>query len=184
VRSVDDVEAPGSIEPHTAYANGDAPSASPRTDPAPNPGTGNTGPQPAELSAAELSEIAELALRIALVDKKVPDFNLLPNPKRVVISTPNSTVQLPKLPGIRLVLLTPDAIQAKANKEGDFLYIELGTPSPCKGRYCLDVKTRWAVSEGPRATVTIHLSGGGMQLIFGRTESARWQVTIGVMWIS
>ena len=72
------------------------------------------------------SEIVYETLWIALVEEKIPDHNLLTrNTRTVVLSTEMiEGVDVPEWVGSYQILLrSPDEIKAKANVEGDFLYL-------------------------------------------------------------
>ena len=88
---------------------------------------------------------------------------------------------LPELAGLRLVVLSPEEIQARADAEGDFLYLhfnpfEVVSPDEVN----VSFGSQWAVAED--STIG-YLSGGGLQLIYTRSDGG-WTGEVEAIWIS
>lgn len=82
----------------------------------------------AEISDEDRAEVIRLTLDYALVKKSIPDYNFIKDPKNVPLSTRDISADLlPKLDGINLILLTPDEIEQRAEKDGSYFYfLEFG----------------------------------------------------------
>ena len=129
------------------------------------------------------TEIVRLSLERALVDQEIPDLGLLvENGNEIALSTENiADVAVPRVPGFELILLSPEEIQAKADAEGDFLYLhfnpfEVETPD----RASVGLGSQWAVAE---ESTTGYLSGGGLQMIYERLPDG-WAGQVEAMWMS
>ncbi len=119
----------------------------------------------------EQAEIVRRAVEWALVDGQVPDLGLLPDPQNIIVAVDGFDPALvPQVPGVTLILTTPEEVQQKANKEGDFLYLHLGELEVGKNSARIVVATRWAVQEGSQRG---YLSGGGCALEYVK-ESGKW----------
>lgn len=107
------------------------------------------------------AQITKLILATALLEKvKIPDYELLTEGKNsVILSTKNIRPNwLPPLPGIKLVIMKPQDIQRKANREGDFLYLSF-TKFVIKGScVAVSLDNTWAVGKNSGMG---YLSGGG-----------------------
>jgi hypothetical protein len=147
--------------------------------------TGGARPQAAEpekeekpavkLSASDRAAITRLALQVALEKKKIPDYKLLRNPRRVVISTSNLKLPPPRLRGVKLIPLSPKAIQARANKRGDFLYLRLGVITAGPNGPRLWIYNRWVLSARSIKRRKIMLSGGALLLEFSKVQDGGWR---------
>jgi len=142
-----------------------------------------TAGQEPTFTAEDKAEIVNLTLERALVDQEIPDYGLLlQDGGSIVLSTDNiEDVALPDLPGHTIVLMTADEIQAKANREGDFLYtrfepFEVETPDKVN----LGFGSQWAVAED---STTGYLSGGGLQMVYER-QADGWTGEVEAVWIS
>ena len=147
------------------------------------PDTENDPPSGVELPQEDMAELIRLTLERALVAQEVPDYSLLTYERdEIVLSTENIDPALvPELTGVNLVVLTPEEIQAKANAEGDFLYLtfrEITAVSPTEARVSLD--NIWMPAEDSEM---LYLSGGGFVIEFSKT-AAGWQGEVTEMWIS
>jgi hypothetical protein len=130
-----------------------------------------------------MAELIRLTLEQALVAQEIPDYGLLTSGRdEIVLSTENmDTALVPELPGVNLVVLSPEEIQAKANEEGDFLYLtfrEITAVSATKARVSLD--NVWMTAEDSEM---MYLSGGGFVIEYSKT-AAGWQGEVTEMWIS
>ena len=131
----------------------------------------------------DVEAVVRLALATALVAQEIPDYGLLNvNGGEVVLSTESTKgVVLPELAGVSLVALGPGEIQARADTQGDFLYLrfrEIHFFGNDRAR--VQLENSWAV--GQQSTVG-YLSGGGFTLAFERRDGD-WEVTITGMWIA
>lgn len=129
------------------------------------------------------TEIVRLSLERALVHREIPDYGLLVEKgNELVLSTENiEEVSVPAVPGFELIMLSPEEIQARANDEGDFLYLhfnplEVETPD----RVSVAFGSQWAVAED---STTGYLSGGGLQMVYERQPEG-WVGQVEAVWIS
>ncbi len=135
------------------------------------------------LSPEDTAELIHLTLERALVAKEIPDYGLLTAEQDdIVLSTENIPAALvPELPGITLILLTPEQIQSLANEKGDFLYLrfsEITALSDTQARVALD--NTWMRAEDSQ---TMYLSGGGFVMEFTKTATG-WIGEVTEAWIS
>lgn len=76
-----------------------------------------------EISAEDRAEVIRLTLDYALVERLIPDYNFIKDPKNVPLSIKNISAESPpKLDGINLILLTPDEIERRAEEDGSYFY--------------------------------------------------------------
>ena len=130
-----------------------------------------------ELNNADVADILRLTLERALVAREVPDYGLLVEGKdSMVLSTENIEVDLvPDIPGVDLVLLSPEEIQAKANSEGDFLHLNFFTRFKfADSKVEVNLANSWAVSEDSDVG---YLSGGFFTLEYEKVDG-QWQGTL------
>ena len=68
--------------------------------------------------------LVKRVIETAVVYGQIPDYSLIKDKKNIIISSKiiDSNL-LPVLPNIKLIVLSPTEIKKKANKEGDFLYL-------------------------------------------------------------
>src|SRR5919205_972776 len=77
----------------------------------------------AELTKEERAELIKLSLELALVQKRIPDYNIIEEEYEFLLSTENITAEMvPHLKGINLVLLEPKEIKERAESRGDYVY--------------------------------------------------------------
>ncbi len=133
--------------------------------------------------AADKAELVRLTLDRALVDQEIPDFELLAdNSDELVISSENiEGVDLPAVAGFKLVLLSPDEIQARANAAGDFVYLsfnqfEVETDNLVR----IGLGSSFAIAEDSEM---IYLIGGGFKIEYERGSDG-WAGDIIESWIS
>ncbi len=149
---------------------------------------GDPGGEPADeptddqLSQEDRAEVIRLTLERALVDQEVPDYQMLAEQGTFVLSTENVDPALvPELEGIDLTLLTPEEIQARANEEGDFLFLRFDEMSAeSADKVTVSFSNAWAVAED---SDTGYLSGGGFSIEYVR-ENGGWNGEITSIWIS
>ena len=134
------------------------------------------------LSREDRAEVIRLTLERALVEKEVPDYQLLAEQGAFILSTENVDPALvPELAGVDLTLMTPEEIQQRANEEGDFLFLrfdEITAETADKAN--VSFSNAWAISE---ESDTGYLSGGGFAIEYTR-EDGGWHGEITSVWIS
>jgi len=145
-------------------------------------GCGGSVNNDSSITREDRAEIIRLSLERALVDQEIPDYALIQDPANIVLSTANIDADLvPVLPGINLILLTREEVQDKADREGDFLYLEFTDITvESDTRVMVSLDNTWAA---PKDSEKAYLSGGGFAIEFAKTAGS-W---IGVMvqeWIS
>lgn len=120
-------------------------------------------------------------LAIALNEEQLPDLQLLRNQGPIVLSTEGIETAWLDGSDYALILMTPEEIQAKANAEGDFLHLRFDLIEGFEPeRAMVRFSNAWAVAANSEVG---HLSGGGFEVHFTRTESG-WEGEIVSMWIS
>lgn len=146
------------------------------------------------LAPEDRAELIRLTLERALVDKEVSDYQLLAEQGTFILSTENVDPDLaPELEGeptsglagelasVDLTLMTPDEIQARANEEGDFLYLRFDEmTAESADKVIVSFSNTWAVADDSE---TGYLSGGGFTIEYVRKDGA-WQGEIISAWIS
>ena len=77
----------------------------------------------AGLTKEEKAELIKLSLELALVQKRIPDYNIIEKQYEFLLSTENITAEMvPHLEGINLALLEPKEIRERAESRGDYVY--------------------------------------------------------------
>jgi inhibitor of cysteine peptidase len=134
------------------------------------------------LSDEEGADLVRLTLERALIDREIPDYGLLPDPAHVVLSTENIKPQfVPQLPGVTLELLSPEEIQARADAQGDFLYLRFDEMSTSQeNEATVSLSNTWAVGAD---SDNAYLSGGGFTIEY-KKEAGEWIGEITQVWIS
>ncbi|MDX1688285.1 MAG: hypothetical protein R3248_09905 [Candidatus Promineifilaceae bacterium] len=134
------------------------------------------------LTSEDQPELIRLTLERALVDKEVPDYALLAEQGTFILSTEKVDPTLvPELEGVELTLMTPEEIQARANEEGDFLYLRFDEiTAESADKVTVSFSNAWAVAED---SDTGYLSGGGFSIEYVR-EDGGWNGEITSVWIS
>ena len=80
-------------------------------------------PEAAELPAKDKAELIRLTLERALVDKKIPDYNIIAKQESFLLSTENISAELvPEIKGIKLIQLAPEEIKERAETDGSYVY--------------------------------------------------------------
>jgi hypothetical protein len=128
------------------------------------------------------AQVVRLTLERALLAQEIPDYHIITDKSNIVLSTQNlDRGWVPQLDGINILLLDPKEIQAKADREGDYLYLrfrELEVQED--GRIIVSLSNVWA--QGKNSKV-IHLSGGGFTIEYHR-ENDIWVGEVTMSWIS
>jgi hypothetical protein len=127
-------------------------------------------------------QVVRLTLERALLAKEIPDYLLITGMSDIVLSTQNlDRVWVPQIDGINIILLDPKEIQAKADREGDYLYLrfrELEVQED--GRIIVSLDNVWAQSKDSKV---IYLSGGGFTIEY-YWENGMWIGEVTMSWIS
>ena len=145
-------------------------------------GCGGSTDDDSPITREDRANIIRLSLEYALVDQEIPDYGLIQDPENIVLSATNIDADLvPTLPGINLILLTQEEIQDKANREGDFLYIEFTDITvESDTKVTVSLNNTWAVATDSE---TAYLSGGGFAIEFTKTADG-WIGEVGPTWMS
>ena len=145
-------------------------------------GCGGSADDDSPIMREDRADIIRLSLERALLDQEIPDYGLIQDPENIVLSTANVDASLvPTLPGINLILLTQEEIQDKANREGDFLYIEFTDITvESATKVTVSLSNTWAVAKDSE---TGYLSGGGFVIEFTKTADG-WIGEMGPKWMS
>lgn len=136
----------------------------------------------AGITNQDKATVIRLTLERALVQQEIPDYQLIADKENIILSTENFNPEwLPSLTNIHITLLTPEEIQAKANSNGDFLYLRFH-PLEIGGEESLIISLDniWAVSEN---SDTVYLSGGGFTIEYQK-KNGEWHGELTKIWIS
>ncbi len=117
------------------------------------------------------------ALELALVKRKLPEIGRFRDPKRVVISSVHLPDPVPRIPGVKLVVMSPDAIAAKADRDGDFLVVELGEVTAGPLGLDVAVRSRWVIGAASRRRGK-RSHGGALLISFARDAAGVWRPRI------
>jgi hypothetical protein len=134
------------------------------------------------VSESDITEIIRSSLTIALIDKRIPDYKLIEDKENIVLSTENIFRDLvPEIFGVNLIVLEPDEIQNKADREGDFLYLRFTKLEfQNEGNAIVDLDNVWMKG---RTSPYMYLSGGGLAIAYSK-DSGIWNYTVLYSWIS
>ena len=134
------------------------------------------------LSREDRAELIRLTLERALVDKEVPDYQLLAKQGAFILSTENvERALVPELENVDLTVMTPEEIQERANEEGDFLYLRFDEiTAETTDKATVSFSNAWAISE---ESDTGYLSGGGFAVEYTREDDG-WHGELTSAWIS
>lgn len=128
------------------------------------------------------AKIITLALEQALLEQEVPDFNLIKDKKHFILSTENiSTGLVPNFSKYSYVLLSPQEIQEKANREGDFLRLRFTEIQVGVFISTVSLDNSWVVSKNSKKG---YLSGGGLKLTYYNIFGFWLEGLSRTMWIS
>ena len=144
------------------------------------------GEQSPNLQAASAdtreTKILDLAMKRALTEKKIPDHGLLADPRSVILSNRNLPADWePRLAGVEIRILTQAEIEARANRDGDFLFIYVSELSfPDSDTANIRVHSMWARAKD---STIVYLSGGGFAVIYQKNGDT-WKEVSSASWIS
>ena len=108
------------------------------------------------------SEIVYETLRISLIDKQIPDFNLLThNTSNIILSTELiEDVEVPsRIGGYRITLMSTDEIQEKAEEEGTFQYLLFTRFDTKPYNMMVTITTAGVFDAGGGMTIQYRLTG-------------------------
>jgi hypothetical protein len=118
--------------------------------------------------------IAQLSLEWGILNKNIPDYNLIKDTNNIIISTQNINKNYNFSNGkISFIILTPEKIQQKSNIESDFLFIKFYMLEINGNNAIVELNNNWALSEETRENRLGLLSGGGAKIPF-KKEGGRW----------
>ena len=130
--------------------------------------------------------VETVLLRALVFEKDIPDYWLIKDKKNIVLSNiirpepvvhPDEKIDtlsaalIPKLEKIKLSLMTPLEIQQRAEKKGDFIYIEFNKIEIGKNIARIAISTKWAISK--KTKIRVILSGGGHEHEYIKNEN-KW----------
>lgn len=143
--------------------------------------TSGTRAAHADLSAADKTALAELALGWAL-NGGISDTKLMKDPAKVIVDAQNlpQKVKL-TLPKRTVIVTTMMHIQVEADVYGDFLYFHFGSMTGDADHASVPITLVWAV--GVRSK-TAYLSGGGTTLRFERRDGKWTLLPVTERWMS
>ncbi len=141
----------------------------------------NEKPQQEE---ADKQIIAQMSLEWAVLDKNIPDYNIIKDKDHFVLSTRNINKGYNfSLKNITISILTSEEIKQKSEADGDFLYLEFEKIDISSKKATVKLNNIWAQNETSRKTMA-YLSGGGATIPF-RKEGGRWvRQDVTETWIS
>ena len=108
------------------------------------------------------SEIVFETLQIALMEERIPDHHIIThNPSTIVLSTELiEDVNVPSRVGFyRLLLLSPEEIEAKADAEGDFQYLVFTRFEPNPENMMVTINTKGLFDMGGSMDIQFKLTG-------------------------
>jgi PBP1b-binding outer membrane lipoprotein LpoB len=133
---------------------------------------------------ADKQIIAQMSLEWAVLDKNIPDYNIIKYKNHFVLSTRNIDKSYNfSLENITITILTPEEIKQKSEAEGDFLYFEFEKIDISSSGATVKLNNIWAQNETSRKTMA-YLSGGGATIPFTK-EGDKWvRQDVTETWIS
>jgi len=148
----------------------------------PLPGTDDGPASELNLPDKDVTDLLRLTLERALVDQEIPDYALLADQDEIVLSAENiDPALLPELPGMTLVTMSPEEIQAKADADGDFPYLRFqGFTAVSPDEVNVSLGSSWAIAAD---SDMLYLSGGGFTINYTRTGTG-WNSEVTEAWIS
>lgn len=138
--------------------------------------------QPSQkITDKDITEVMRLTLERALVAQEIPDYDLIEDTANIVLSSENVNPSLlPQISGVTLTLLSPEQIQEKADRQGDFLYLRFKEITVEDSKIIVSLESAWAVGKN---STTAYLSGGGFTVEY-RRDGKEWVGEVTVTWIS
>ncbi len=108
------------------------------------------------------SEIVYETLQIAIMEERIPTHSIIThNTSTIILSTKRiEDVNVPRrVGGYKLLLLSPEEIEAKANAEGDFLYLVFTKFDPNPENMMVKIETEGIFQMGGGMTIQFTLTG-------------------------
>lgn len=108
------------------------------------------------------SEIVYETLQIALIEERIPGYSLMThNTSTIILSTELiEGIDVPSRVGsFRLLLLSPEEIEAKAEAEGDFMYLVFTRFEPNPENMMVTINTEGVFDSGGSFAMQFKLSG-------------------------
>lgn len=137
-------------------------------------------PQVRELSEPERQVVRE-TLMIALVEGKIPDYELIIENDPMVVSSENLGNYNPELEGFSFLVLSPEEIEDRLLTKGNYLYLRFKRITMLNDNIAaVELDNRWV--RGVYGGVG-YLSGGGFTLYLNRVDEG-WEYEITSMWIA
>ena len=123
----------------------------------------------------------DAALEYAIIQQEIPDYRILAEKTPIVLSSICLGDYQPQITGVELLVLTPYEIQQKANREGDFLYLNFKyIRVHSSGHVSVSLDNNWIRAKD---STKGYLSGGGFTLDMYRNGDA-WEIYLSAGWIS
>jgi hypothetical protein len=123
----------------------------------------------------------DAALRYALIQQEIPDYRILAEKTPIVLSSMCLGDYQPNIPEVELQILTIYEIQQKANRDGDFLYLNFKyIRVHSSGHVSVSLDNNWIRAKD---STKGYLSGGGFTLDMYKNEDA-WEIYRSAGWIS
>ncbi len=114
-----------------------------------------------------------MTLERAIIDKEIPGYESFKDERNIVLSTNNIRKELvPRIKGVKLIVLDADEIQDRADKEGVYPYLRfdrLNLQNPENA-----VVELWIGYAQPKNSDLGPMSGGGFTLFYKKV-SGRWE---------
>lgn len=114
-------------------------------------------------------------LERALVHNEIPEPTLRGVNNQVILLTRNIKPEwVPKIPGVRFVLLSPSHVQKRADREGDFMYLFFSLLQVKDAKVMVSLAWDCAVGRHSRPLAPpFRLCGGGFTYEY-RKELGKW----------
>lgn len=133
---------------------------------------------------ADIQAIAQASLEWAILDKNIPDYNMIKDKKHLVLSTRSINKGYNFALGNSIVsILTPEEIKQKSDVEGDYLYLEFETIVINGREATVKLNNIWVQNETSSKTIA-YLSGGGAAIPFKKEGDVWVRQNITQIWIS
>jgi hypothetical protein len=137
------------------------------------------------LTQADKTEIVRTMLDEALVKKGIPSYpNLMATKQPVLANTNIESLNVPEFAGFKVLLLSPNQIQAKANREGDLMFLRFEKIASHGSCVAVTLCNLWAdgtstIDTGPKTL----LGEGCVYFVFYKREGT-WKGDFLESWIS
>jgi len=127
-------------------------------------------------------ELINKAINIALENGDLPDYDFVKNYENIIVSSENLDNEiLPEVLSKKLIVMTPYEIKEKANKEGDFLYLNFKNISIDNQNASIEIENTWAISDSSKET---YLSGSGIKVKFHKIFGIWKENSTKEVWLS